>query len=339
MTKLRQIVYVENMSYTEPRHPMKVVVRRTGLTSHVLRVWERRYNAVVPQRTDTNRRLYSDADIDRLRLLRLATAEGHGIGSIAQLSEDALKDLLASAVPASGVDDDKTTFDAPIADEEQRDLVNRCQAAAQAFNATELEAALMDARLVLSVPVLLEDLITPLLVWVGDSWRDGSARIGHEHLLSATIRKFLNELHPMGAPIDAGAPAIVLATPPGHLHETGALMAAIVASSEGWRDVYLGPNIPIEEIANAARLTNARAVGISIVYPSDDTSLTEELSALVRYLDGNTTLFVGGAGSKPYRSVLAESSAVWLPDLHQFRRELESLRQVDDIRKVQPKRN
>ena len=319
---------------------MKVVVRRTGLSSHVLRVWERRYSAVVPQRTDTNRRLYSDADIDRLRLLRLATSEGHGIGSIAQLSDDALKDLLSDArpMPVPKVGNGSPTFDAPIADEEQRELVERCKTAAQAFNATDLEAALQDARLALSIPVLLEDLITPLLVWIGDRWSDGSARIAHEHLLSATIRKFLHELRPMGTAAAAGAPAIVLATPPGHLHETGALMAAIVASSEGWRDVYLGPNTPIEEIANAVRLTNARAVGLSIVYPSDDTALTGELDVLARYLAGRATLFVGGAGSRSYRGVLADLDAVWLPDLHKFRRELESLRQVDDIRAVRPNR-
>jgi MerR HTH family regulatory protein/B12 binding domain len=53
--------------------PIRVVARRTGLTSHVIRVWEKRYGVVSPLRTPTNRRLYSDSDVERLQLLRRAT--------------------------------------------------------------------------------------------------------------------------------------------------------------------------------------------------------------------------------------------------------------------------
>jgi hypothetical protein len=47
----------------KPRHPIGVVSRRTGLGQDVIRAWERRYGAVVPQRTDTGRRLYTDEDV------------------------------------------------------------------------------------------------------------------------------------------------------------------------------------------------------------------------------------------------------------------------------------
>ena len=55
-----------------PGHPIKVAVRRTGLSAHVIRVWEKRYGAVVPARTAANRRLYSDEEIVRLQWLRQA---------------------------------------------------------------------------------------------------------------------------------------------------------------------------------------------------------------------------------------------------------------------------
>ena len=58
-------------------HSIKIVAQRTGLSSHVIRVWERRYDAVSPRRTETNRRLYSDGDIERLKLLGEATEIGH----------------------------------------------------------------------------------------------------------------------------------------------------------------------------------------------------------------------------------------------------------------------
>jgi methanogenic corrinoid protein MtbC1 len=220
----------------------------------------------------------------------------------------------------------------PTAAPDHRGLLERCKNAALTYEPEELEAALMEAKLVLSVPVLLEELVTPLLVWIGDRWQEGSARIAHEHLMSATIRDFLAEMRSLGSPRVEGAPAIVVSTPRGHLHETGALMTAILAASEGWRDIYLGPNIPMEEIANTARQTDARAVALSIIYPNDDVSLADDLKNLVRYLNGNAVLLVGGAGSKAYRGVLEELGAEWFPDLKSFMGRLAALREVDDIR-------
>src|SRR5271165_2338245 len=86
------IVYIPIMSY-----PIQVVVRETGLSAHVLRVWEKRYGAVVPQRTATQRRVYSDADVHRLKLLRQTTLLGHPIGSIANLPDEALEALIKAA--------------------------------------------------------------------------------------------------------------------------------------------------------------------------------------------------------------------------------------------------
>ena len=73
------------------------VSRKTGLSPHVIRIWEKRYEAVEPERTTTNRRLYSDAEIERLSFLRLATEAGHSIGNIAKLPLDRFKLLVAKA--------------------------------------------------------------------------------------------------------------------------------------------------------------------------------------------------------------------------------------------------
>src|SRR6185503_14583042 len=76
------------------RHPMRVVTRRTGLSAEILRVWERRYRVVAPARTQTGRRLYSDAEIERLHLLHRATLGGRTIGFVAALPNAALEELL-----------------------------------------------------------------------------------------------------------------------------------------------------------------------------------------------------------------------------------------------------
>lgn len=80
----------------QPRHAIRVAAQRSGITTDTLRAWERRHGVVAPARSGTARRLYSDADIEHLRLLRELTARGHSIGHIAALPADELSTLLTS---------------------------------------------------------------------------------------------------------------------------------------------------------------------------------------------------------------------------------------------------
>src|SRR5689334_10359630 len=82
-------------------YSIKVVARLTGLTAHVIRIWEKRYAAVTPGRTPTNRRLYSDVEIERLNLLRLATEAGHSIRNVASLPTEALRSLVGAGAESS----------------------------------------------------------------------------------------------------------------------------------------------------------------------------------------------------------------------------------------------
>ena len=70
---------------TEVRFSIKLVSKRTGLSTHIIRKWEERYSVVSPLRTDSNRRLYTLEDIRKLNLLASAVASGMGIGQIAKL--------------------------------------------------------------------------------------------------------------------------------------------------------------------------------------------------------------------------------------------------------------
>ena len=75
----------------QPRHPMGAVAQRTGLSSDVIRAWERRYGVVSPERSSGGHRLYSDADVEKLRLLHRLTLAGRQIGGLVQLEQSALR--------------------------------------------------------------------------------------------------------------------------------------------------------------------------------------------------------------------------------------------------------
>jgi DNA-binding transcriptional MerR regulator len=79
------------------------VSRLTGIPLDTLRAWERRYSLVNPERTPDNKRLYTPADLARLRLIKKLVDQGHAISTVAPLSEEALSELMqAHLVPPPG---------------------------------------------------------------------------------------------------------------------------------------------------------------------------------------------------------------------------------------------
>jgi DNA-binding transcriptional MerR regulator/methylmalonyl-CoA mutase cobalamin-binding subunit len=306
-------------------YPIRVVSRRTGLSTHAIRAWEKRYGAVDPKRTGTNRRLYSSEDLERLALLRRATLAGRSIGQIAKLPTRRLKDLVEEDEAAA------RTVARPAGSErfprstDGSKFLDACFDAAERLDSAAFQTALDRASIFLSRPALMEQVIVPLMHRIGDAWRDGSLRVAHEHLASALVRSYVGGLN--GAfHVPSSAPEVVVTTPAGQLHEIGALLAAVTATAEGWRATYLGPSLPAEEIAAAARQKGARAVALSIVYPIDDPHMSVELSKLAQLLGPSTPILVGGRGAPSYRQVIDESGARYIPDIQSLRNELEAIR-------------
>jgi MerR family transcriptional regulator, light-induced transcriptional regulator len=304
-------------------HLIKVVARRTGLTSHVIRVWEKRYGAVSPTRTPTNRRLYSDIDVERLQLLRRATLTGHSIGQIAQLPPERLRalvaadEMIAPALPR--------VVSVQLADSTPQAILQAGLDAVERLDAAAFEEILTRASVMLSQPRLVEEVIVPLMYRLGELWHEGRLRIAHEHLASAVVRTSLGSLSRGFGPT-ASAPSLVVTTPSGQMHELGGLIVATTAASDGWRVIYLGSSLPAEEIAAAAHQSRARAVALSIIYPGDDPFLRNELIKLRRGLLDGVVVLVGGQASDAYRDVLEQIGAVRPEDLADLRKHLEVLR-------------
>ena len=183
----------------------------------------------------------------------------------------------------------------------------------------------MRARVMLSHTAFLETLIVPLMQAIGDRWYQGALRIMHEHLTSAVVRTLLGSLHLAPGLADT-APHLIVTTPPGQLHEIGALCVASMASVDGVACDLSGANLPAEDIAAAVHQDQARAIGLSIIYPPDDPHLPQELAKLRRYLPSDVTIFVGGLSSASYQEILDSLGVVRPRDLQEFRRHLEALR-------------
>lgn len=308
----------------ENKYPIKAVAQLTGLSVHVIRAWEKRYNAVSPLRTDTNRRLYSDSDIEKLQVLLTLTSKGHSIGGIANLPIAELKELLAEQpeAPKSSFrfDRDVNRFSDPDT------IFTSCLKSVYDLNIKELESNLYKASVNLSQPVLLDRVIVPLITQVGDMWKEGEIRVYHEHMVTASLRSFLSNLIDSSKTNEA-APKILVTTPQGQLHELGALIAAATASAEGWNVTYLGPNLPAEEIVGAAKQLACKAIALSIVFPMDDWILRKELLKFKQILPKDIPLLIGGKGARGYLDVLEDVGARVILDISSLRKSLSSIRE------------
>lgn len=302
----------------EAHHSINAVARRTGLSAHVIRIWEKRYGAVEPERTDTNRRLYSEEQIERLNLLREITHSGHSIGNVASLPTEKLRKL---AVESSGAE-----IRRPLsATSTVPSYLDECIAAVKALDSVSLEATLKRATTALGSQGLLQRVVAPLAQTIGDLWRDGTITAAHEHFASVVIRIFLGHAAKPFAGSE-NAPVVVVATPTGQLHELGALLVGAAASNLGWHVTYLGASLPAAEIAGAAKQNNARAVALSLVYPEDDSRLEGELTRLRELLPMEVALLVGGRAMPAYREVLEKINAQQIKDLAEFSSALDALR-------------
>ncbi|MEN9733441.1 MAG: hypothetical protein RLZ45_1436 [Verrucomicrobiota bacterium] len=312
------------------RHSIKTVSERTGLSPHLIRAWERRYETIQPERTDGNQRLYCEEDIERLMLLKMATEAGHPIRTVAKLPVDELRGLVSDLNTGDrsmmGTPGTAPSPTAPKSSRTGPELVESALHAITAMDAATLESVLEEAVLSLGQVAVLSHVIGPLVQRVGDGWQAGTLKVGHEHLASAVIRTFLaNAARPFA--VHASAPMLVATTPSGQVHEIGAALVAAAAANKGWRITYLGPSLPAEEIASAALQSHARAVALSLVHPADDPQLPEELRRLQRLLPESTTLIVGGAAVDAYEKTLQMIGAKVCRSLNEFSAILDSLRQ------------
>lgn len=298
----------------EPRHPIRVVSQRTGLSSPVLRAWERRYGAVTPSRSEGGQRLYSDADVRRLQLLATAVDGGRTIGLIADLDAEALHAL----IDADRENPVQMNGEAIPPDEGR---VGVALELIEGMRTDELEQLLMRYAVELRPHELVEGVMLPLLQEVGRAWQSGRVHPCTEHVASITIRRFLEWLSSAN-PSGHEAPLALTGTPAGQRHEFGALLAGVVAAHEGWRVRFLGPDLPAAEVARAVETLGASMIALSAVHPRLDSRGVEEVLELRRALPDFVTVVIGGAGADPHGEAWTEAGILNPRTLCDFRRTL-----------------
>lgn len=290
---------------TMPKYRIGAVSRLTGLSADVVRVWERRYAAIKPQRSEGGSRLYSDADIARLRRLRQAVEMGHAIGQVAKLPDGELEALSLKANSHYPMRQDAAD-PYEVSRERFLEAIARMDVLA-ADEEINRAATLYPPR------IIVKNIVIPLLNEIGDRWAHREYGIAHEHVATNLIRNLLSSLFRLYPPNDA-AETIVFATPQGERHEFGILIGALIAATRGWRVVYLGTDLPSQEIVRTVKLVKARVLVMSIVIEQNGQT-GEELRAIAGHLPSNVRVWVGGGEAARFRDVIEQSDWILIRDM------------------------
>ena len=290
----------ENISGA-PKYKIGAVTRLTGLSADVVRVWERRYGAIRPLRSQGGSRLYSDADISRLRRLRQAIEKGHSISQVANLPDAELEQLIGESKQRADATD-------PYGSVRDRFL----EAIAR-MDVVGADAELSRAATLFPARLLVKKIISPILIEIGERWSHKELGVAHEHVASNLVRGLLSSLLRLYPP-NEHAESIVLATPSGERHEFGLLLAALVAATRGWRVIYLGADLPSAETAHALRLAGSRYLALSLA-TTHDSQIKRDIEELAGLLPPGTRVWVGGAEAPTYREVFDREGWVLIRDL------------------------
>jgi DNA-binding transcriptional MerR regulator/methylmalonyl-CoA mutase cobalamin-binding subunit len=297
-----------------------VVARRTGLNPAVLRAWEKRYGVVVPFRTEGGQRLYSDDDVLRLSLLHRVVEEGRSISQVAILSTEELKRL----VREDEAERESFRGPEPLEGPSPTRILEKARRAVDRMESGELERILTRGAMAFPVATIIDEIVVPLVEQIGAAWDSGRLGPAHEHLATVEIRRFLEWM--LGTvKMGEGAPVLLSGTTAGERHELGALLCAVSGAAEGWDSVYLGPDLPAEEIVAAALRLEAEVVALSCVDPSISHTFPVEIRRVRERLPADVQLIVGGRPVSSNEEVLSLEGVEVLGDFQELRGKLRRL--------------
>lgn len=289
----------------DERCAIRIAARRSGLTTHVIRAWERRYQAVMPDRTGSARRCFSEGDVRRLTLLRQAVEHGHRISDVVGLPWDELYDLVArDTLP--GLE----SF--PRIPYSPSKLVEMAIEGASTLQAAHVRQALLQATRILKTPALFEEFLLPLQAQIGAPRQNGPLRTSSQRFVESQIRDFLAQLLKNSGLSSSPRSMYVASYRPAY--ENDALMAAVTAKHAGWEVTYLGSHLPADEIVYATSLRQVQAVIISLGDSETPRDAKRYFQELRQRLAPTVTIHVIGAANSADLSEMLIEQDISVPN-------------------------
>jgi DNA-binding transcriptional MerR regulator len=258
------------------------VAELTGLAPARLRAWERRYEVVRPRRLANGYRAYTAEQVALLRAFARLVEAGRRIGDLATRPPEEL--LVQAEAPAPA-----------------RAAHAALLSSIRELDRDRLEGLLAQQLALHGLRAFATETVPALAEAVGDLWALGRLPVAAEHMASEVVLHVLRGALGMAR---GGGPLLLAGCLPGERHEWGVLATLAAAQDRGWRVHYLGADLPVGALAEAAARLSPSAVGLSGTDPGLVRTSLPALAALPSRLPPGTLAVLGGRGVQPHAALL-----------------------------------
>jgi len=215
-------------------YSIKDLEHLSGVKAHTIRIWEKRYGLLDPDRTDTNIRYYSDDDVRRILNVAMLIKNGYKISHVA--SFDAAK-LQSEVVRINRNSSDPNKF---------IDQLLFLTVNLDSFGFEQLLDKLIAEN---DLRKVIEHIVFPFFERIGILWQAGSIFAAHEHFVSNLIRhRLIREAGKYES--NSTGPVLLFFQRENDWHELGLLYFNYLAAQAGCRCIYFGQSLPFDDLAN-----------------------------------------------------------------------------------------
>lgn len=264
--------------------PISAVEKETRVTKELLRMWERRYGFPTPCRDVNGDRVYTAADIEKLKLLKLMIDRGQRPGKLIRLPIDELRRLQIAGSKATP---------AMLKETESNELVQLLKSR----NVPAVHQWLSRELLSNGLRAFVGRTVAEANRVVGEAWRSGRLSVHEEHLYTEILQNILRHATQACLYNPTRPPRVLLTTVPGEQHFIGLLMAEALLRLEGCEVIPLGTEMPMSDLLEAARSYAVDVVGLSFSASYGEVQTRKMLTTLISVLPPEVSLWAGGAAA------------------------------------------
>ena len=300
---------MSNVQTHGPGYGIKHLSEMTGLSRHVLRKWEQRYNLLSPQRATNGYRVYAPEELQLLFFLKHQLNAGVSIGQLAlQGREDLIREMNAGPIDVHHAH--------PGAQPQARALIR----AARRGDRTTVERTIALLIQQWGFDRALTRVFFPVLQSIGEFWHQGRISVVGEQLVSQTIQRLLSQqLQGRPQAPETDYPQALVACVPDDFHEIGAMSAVRFLRHGGWNVTYLGPDVSIDVVRLACRRRHAKLVLFSCVVELAPNDVKDLIDEIVRHVLPLATVVMGGRGADVYKDWLERKEIRYIDDVERVR--------------------
>lgn len=269
--------------------PIRVLSEKTTVGTSTLRAWERRYGLLKPERTPKGHRLYTEADVQKVLKIIGLLNDGHTLPNIAEILS-AKHESHNSDIPnkfVSGTDGKQAAMSSIWGDFIESTLI-----ATRDFNIERIDNVYNEASSLYPVDMVIDRLIQPTIQILGENWQKfPDSAIAEEHFYTSWLKNRLAARFHHAYTHARGA-RIICACLPGAYHEIGLMLFSLSALARGYRVLYFGADLPLNQLNYITQRSAAKAVVLS-AQTQINNDVNQQLPSLINEL--SIPVFIGGS--------------------------------------------